>query len=168
MTRRLGRYWGNVAVHVVGMSQNLRIVPLSPTAVVPQRAHDGDAGFDLVADVDVSIRPGEHALVGTGIAIALPAGTVGLVCPRSGLAAKRGVTVLNAPGIVDENYRGEVKVILVNHSDDDFRVHPGDRIAQLVIASYLAPAVDIVDQLDGTDRGEGGFGSTGYTTAAAA
>lgn len=150
------------------MSQTLRIVPLSPTAVIPERAHAGDAGFDLVSDVDISIRPGDHALVGTGISIALPAGTVGLVCPRSGLAARSGVTVLNAPGIIDENYRGEVKVILVNHGDSHFRVRPGDRIAQLVITPYLAPPINIVDQLDNTDRGEGGFGSTGYSTAAAA
>ena len=150
-----------VAAHVVGMSQSLRIVRLSPTAVIPERAHPGDAGLDLVSDEGIPIRPGGHALVGTGISIALPAGTVGLVCPRSGLAAKRQITVLNAPGIVEENYRGEVTVILVNHSDESFRVRPGERIAQLVITPYVAPAVEVVTELDDTDRGEGGCGSSG-------
>lgn len=149
------------AVHVVIMSQSLRIVPLSPTAIVPQRAHDGDAGLDLSSDEYIVIRAGQHALVGTGLSMALPAGTVGMVCPRSGIAARFGVTVLNAPGIVDEKYRGEVKVILVNHSEEDFWVRPGERIAQLVITSYLSPAVTVVATLDDTDRGEGGFGSSG-------
>ncbi|AUG29586.1 MULTISPECIES: dUTP diphosphatase [Microbacterium] len=150
------------------MSQTLRALPLSPTAVIPERSHAGDAGFDLVSDVEITIRPGGQALVGTGIAIALPTNTVGLVCPRSGLASKHGITVLNAPGIIDESYRGEVKVILVNHSNDHFRVRCGDRIAQLVIVPYLAPTVEIVDELEATVRGYEGFGSTGFSTAAAA
>lgn len=150
------------------MSEPLRIVPLSPSAVIPERAHAGDAGLDLSSDVDISIPPGGRALVGTGLSFALPAGTVGMVCPRSGLAARRGVTVLNAPGIVDESYRGEVKAILVNHSNDHFRILPGDRIAQLVIAPYLAPPIAVVGSLDETSRGDGGFGSSGVGALASA
>ena len=140
---------------------SLRIRTLSDTAMIPARAHHDDAGPDLVTNETVTISPGCRAPVGTGIAIALPVGTAGMVCPRSGLAGKQGVTVLNAPGIVDAGYRGEVKVILINHSDVDVNLAPGDRIAQLVIAPFLAPDIEIVDELDDTTRGEDGFGSTG-------
>lgn len=143
------------------MTENLRVQILDPNATAPARAHDGDAGFDLCANEHVLLEAGTHALIRTGVAIALPKGTVGLVSPRSGLAARNGVTVLNAPGIVDENYRGEVGVILINHGAEPFQVLPGMRIAQLVITPYLSPAVDVVDSLDDTDRGAGGFGSTG-------
>lgn len=136
-------------------------MPLTETAVIPVRAHHDDAGLDLIASEDASIPPGGHAAVGTGVAIALPASSVGMVCPRSGLAAKHRVSVLNAPGIVDAGYRGEVKVILVNHGDVEFAVHAGDRIAQLVITPILTPPVTVVGSLDSTDRGAGGFGSTG-------
>lgn len=143
------------------MNEQLRIVRLNEAAVIPERAHPHDAGLDLTAIHDAWLGPGERALVGTGIAIALPVGTVGMVCPRSGLAAKQGVTVLNAPGIVDAGYRGEVKVILVNHSEDGVYIGRGDRIAQLVITPILTPAIEVVDSLDETARGAGGFGSTG-------
>lgn len=133
-------------------------------AKAPSQAHFGDAGFDLHAAEDVTISAGRSVAVSTGIAIKLPAGTVGMVCPRSGLAAKNQVTVLNAPGIVDEGYRGEVKVLLINHGERPFEVAAGDRIAQLVIVPYLAPTVTVLgggETLDDTDRGVGGFGSTG-------
>lgn len=139
----------------------MNITPLNEHAVIPSRANADDAGFDLSASEYVYIGPGEHAAVPTGLSIALPPGTVGLVCPRSGLAARDGVTVLNAPGVVDAGYRGEWKVLLVNHGKRAFRVHRGDRIAQLVIAPYLAPDIRVVDELDETDRGTRGFGSTG-------
>lgn len=144
----------------------LQIQKIHPHATIPTRAHEGDAGLDLYAEElagtgPIVIRPGEQQLIGTGIAIALPVGTVGLVCPRSGLATKHGVTVANAPGIVDEGYRGEVKVALVNHGTEPFIVEPGMRIAQLVITPYLAPAIEEVDVLDETARGAGGFGSSG-------
>ena len=149
------------AAHVLSMGTSLRITPLSSTALTPSRAHPGDAGLDLTADKSVTIDPGAHALVGTGLSLELPSGTVGMVCPRSGLAARHGVTVLNAPGIVDENYRGEVGVVLINHGSEPFLVEVGMRIAQLVITPYLAPAVQLVDELQGTTHGAGGFGSTG-------
>ena len=124
---------------------------------------DGAAGMDLAAslDADVTIAPGKRALVGTGLAIALPRGFEAQVRPRSGLAAKHGVTVLNAPGTIDEDYRGEIKVILINHGDEAFVVKSGERIAQLVIARVERVVLDEQSSLDGSARGAGGFGHTG-------
>lgn len=142
----------------------LQIKQLTPDAVVPTYAHEGDAGMDLRASEEATIPGGGRVLVGTGIAIALPHGHVGLVHPRSGLAAKHGITVLNAPGTIDAGYRGEVKVILLNTSDEAFNVAIGDRIAQLVVQKVEHPAVEVVALLDGdTARGAGGFGSTGVS-----
>lgn len=134
---------------------------LTDTARPPQRAHDGDAGADLIADEDVVIAPGERALVGTGIALALEYGTVGLVHPRSGLAHRHGVTVLNAPGTIDYGYTGEVKVNLFNAGTDEFVVTRGMRIAQLVVQRVELPSFAVVDELEPTDRGGAGHGSTG-------
>lgn len=131
------------------------------TAQPPQRAHDGDAGADLIADEDVVIAPGERALVGTGIAVALEYGTVGLVHPRSGLAHKHGVTVLNAPGTIDYGYTGEVKVNLFNAGTAEFAVTRGMRIAQLVVQRVELPGFVMVDELADTERGSAGHGSTG-------
>lgn len=142
---------------------SLRAKRLRETARLPVRASEGAAGLDLFADVEaeVVLAPGARALVPTGIAIALPPGHEGQVRPRSGLAAKHGVTVLNAPGTIDEDYRGEVKVILVNHGREPFEIRSGERIAQLVVARVEKPEVVEVSSLDDTARGEGGFGSTG-------
>lgn len=152
-------------MHVVLVTHNstqpLLIQPLHEEVEVPSRAHDGDAGFDLHADRTIELAPGASALIPTGVAIALPPGTVGMVCPRSGLAAKHQVTVLNAPGIVDAGYRGEVGVILINHGSAPYEVIRGQRIAQLVITPFVAPPLSIVTTLDNTPRGDGGFGSTG-------
>ncbi len=141
----------------------LRVLRLRETAVVPKRATAGAAGLDLAADLDASvvIAAGGVAVIPTGIAIALPPSHEGQVRPRSGLASRHGVTVLNAPGTIDEDYRGEVKVILVNHGSSAFTVSHGDRIAQLVVARVEAPEVVEVRSLDATDRGPSGFGSTG-------
>lgn len=142
----------------------LQIEKLTSDAVAPTYAHEDDAGMDLRASEEATIPARSRALVGTGIAIALPEGHVGLVHPRSGLAAKHGVTVLNAPGTIDAGYRGEVKVILLNTSDEAFNVAIGDRIAQLVVQKVEHPAVEVVALLDGnTARGAGGFGSTGVS-----
>jgi dUTP pyrophosphatase len=127
----------------------------------PARATAGAAGADLVAAEDVTIPPGGVHAVATGIALAIPEGYEGQVRPRSGLALKHGVTVLNAPGTIDADYRGEVKVILINHGPEPFRVSRGDRIAQLVIAAVTPARFERVDVLPETDRGQGGFGSTG-------
>ena len=130
-------------------------------AVLPAYAHPGDAGMDLCSVQSLVIPPGGRALVPTGLAMALPSGYEAQVRPRSGLALKRGVTVLNTPGTIDEGYRGEVGVVLANFGDTDFVVEKGDRIAQMVIAPVTRAEIVEVSQVDETDRGTGGFGSTG-------
>lgn len=127
----------------------------------PVYAKPGDAGADLRSTVDIVIPAGERALLPTGVSIALPAGFVGLVHPRSGLAAKHGITVLNAPGTVDAGYRGEILVTLLNTSRDDFSVSRGDRIAQLVIQQFEHAKFIAVTELPDSERGETGFGSSG-------
>jgi dUTP pyrophosphatase len=144
----------------------LRVLLLRPNAAAPRYATDGAAGLDLFAclDAPLVLEPGAHAAVPTGFAIALPVGHEGQVRPRSGLAAKHGVTVLNAPGTVDEDYRGEVKVLLVNHGRASYTIEPFDRIAQLVVAPVVRVGVQVVADeaaLGATDRGAGGFGSSG-------
>ena len=135
---------------------------LDPDLPVPAYAHPGDAGADLVAAEDVELAPGARSLVRTGLALAIPDGFVGLVHPRSGLAARLGVTVLNAPGTVDAGYRGEILVNLVNHDPvATVKIARGDRIAQLVIQRVERASFHVVDELPGTSRGAGGHGSTG-------
>lgn len=135
---------------------------LDPELPMPAYAHPGDAGADLVAAQDVELAPGERRLVPTGIAVALPDGYVGLVHPRSGLAHRLGVTVLNAPGTVDAGYRGEILVNLVNHDPAaTVRISRGDRIAQLLVQRVERAAFHLVDELPETVRGAGGHGSTG-------
>ena len=141
---------------------------LDPGLPVPAYAHEGDAGADLYAAADIVLAPGERALVPTGVAIALPPGFVGLVHPRSGLAAKLGVTVLNAPGTVDAGYRGEILVNLINHDPvTAARIARGDRIAQLVVQRVERADFHLVEELSDTSRGAGGHGSTGGLTALA-
>jgi dUTP pyrophosphatase len=140
----------------------LRFRRLSEAARPPARAHDGDAGYDLHAAEPARLEPGERATVGTGIAVAIPAGHAGLVLPRSGLAARHGISVVNAPGLIDAGYRGEVRVLLLNTDRARaFEVAPGDRIAQLVVVRVEGPELEESTELDDTARGGGGFGSTG-------
>lgn len=134
---------------------------LDPDLPLPSYAHAGDAGLDLLARVSVAIGAGERVVVPTGIAIALQPGFVGLVHPRSGLAIKRGITVVNAPGTIDAGYRGEICVGLVNLGTHPEQIDRGDRIAQLVIQRFETARLVEVERLPGTARGEGGFGSTG-------
>ena len=131
-------------------------------AVLPRRSYDGDAGLDLAACESVEVRPGERVVVGTGVAVAIPKGYAGFVQPRSGLAARYGITIVNAPGLVDSGYRGEVMVVLLNtDAMETFVVEPGMRIAQLVILAV--PELDVVeyDELPATERGTRGHGSSG-------
>jgi dUTP diphosphatase len=140
----------------------LGVQKLDPRAVVPVRAHPGDAGLDLRALDDFVLEPGERARIPTGIAIELPPGHAGLVLPRSGLAAKHGIALVNAPGLIDEGYRGELQILLLNTDrSETFHGAAGDRIAQLVVIEV--PELEIVelDALAQTARGAGGFGSTG-------
>lgn len=133
-------------------------------ANVPFYAHPADAGADLVSTEAVRLEPGQRALIGTGVRIALPEGYAAFVVPRSGLAAKHGITVVNSPGTVDAGYRGEIKVSLLNtDSKDAYDVGVGDRIAQLIIMPVIQAQFEPVDELPDSVRGEGGFGSTGYT-----
>ena len=139
----------------------LKIKKLHPNAIMPAYAHPGDAGMDLYAVGETTILPGESQLIPTGISIELPHATEAQVRPRSGLALKYQITVLNTPGTIDEGYRGEVGVILINHGKNPFVVTAGMKIAQMVIQSVLRMAVLEVEQLADTARGSGGFGSTG-------
>lgn len=141
---------------------NIPLTTLADGVSVPAYAYPGDAGMDLRAIEHVELKPFERALVATGLAIAIPEGYAGFVQPRSGLAIKQGVTVLNTPGLIDSHYRGELKVALINLDPHAaFEVNPGDRIAQLVIQKVENVAWNVVDSLDATERGEGGFGSSG-------
>jgi len=108
-----------------------------------------------------TLAPGERALIGTGVAVAIPPGLCGLVLPRSGLAIKHGIACVNAPGLIDPNYRGEIGVILINHGSEPWSAQAGDRIAQLLVTAFAAPALTVVDELPDSDRGAGGFGSSG-------
>jgi dUTP pyrophosphatase len=140
---------------------------LDPEVPLPNYAHPGDAGADLVSTESLVLAPGERAAVSTGISIALPAGYVALVHPRSGLALKHGISMVNAPGTIDAGYRGEIKVILINHDPAaSFSINRGDRIAQLVIQKFETAKFHEVTSLPGSDRGEGGFGSTGVSIKA--
>ena len=138
------------------------ITRLDPELPLPAYGHPGDAGLDLCSRVDVTLAPGERQLVATGIAIALPNGYAAFVCARSGLALRHGIGLVNSPGIVDAGYRGELRVILVNHDPHaSVTIHRGDRIAQLVIQPVSRARLHEVTELPGSHRGEGGFGSTG-------
>lgn len=143
-------------------SVQVLITRLDPDLPLPRYAKGGDAGADIVSRIDITLTPGERALVPTGIAIALPDGYVALVHPRSGLAIKHGVTMVNAPGTVDAGYRGELQIILINHDKtDSVSFKRGDRIAQLVIQKVERAEFVEVQELPGSGRGTGGFGSTG-------
>jgi dUTP pyrophosphatase len=137
----------------------LQIKLVHPDARVPNRGSLGAAGYDVTSVKDIIIPPGQRSIVPTGLHIAVPHGTYGRIAPRSGLAAKHGIDVL--AGVIDEDYRGEVGVILVNHGSDPFVIGIGDRIAQLILEKIDVPIVVCVKDLDATDRGGGGFGSTG-------
>lgn len=134
---------------------------LTDTAMLPTRAKDGDAGMDFYADESLTLQPMERHLTSTGIAVQLPPGTVGYINPRSGLAHRAGATVLNAPGTVDQGFRGEVKVNLINLGDELLVVEAGDRIGQMVVHKFETPELIEVDDLDPSERGDSGHGSTG-------
>ena len=140
----------------------LAVSRLREDAVLPSQAYDGDAGLDLAACERLELAPGERAVVGTGLAVAIPDGHAGLVLPRSGLAARHGITIVNAPGLIDAGYRGEVKVVLLNTDREErFTVEPGMRIAQLVVVDVPGVSVVELDELSESERGVGGFGSSG-------
>ena len=137
------------------------LIKLDTALPTPMRAHDGDAGVDLYAREDTVLEPSEWAAVPTGVAVAIPAGHVGLVAPRSGLAVAHAISVVNGPGVIDSGYRGELKAVLINHSPKAVTLRRGDRIAHLLVLPMPDWSLDVVDALEETTRGEGGFGSTG-------
>jgi len=139
----------------------LKIKLLSPDAQLPRYAHPDDSGMDLTSVADVTIAPGARTLVPTGIAIELPPGTEAQIRPRSGLALRHGITVLNTPATIDEGYRGELQIILTNHGDANFHVTKGMRVAQMVICPVLRPEIVIAESFTETSRSTSGFGSTG-------
>src|SRR4051794_14363855 len=142
------------------MELNVRL--LVPGAQLPTRAHDGDAGLDLRASEPATIGAGERAAVGTGVAVEIPPGHAGLVLPRSGLAARHGIALVNAPGLIDSGYRGEIRVLLLNTDRTDaFEIEPGDRIAQLLVTPHAVAEPTEVSELEASPRAEGGFGSSG-------
>jgi dUTP pyrophosphatase len=143
------------------VTMELDVKLLHPDAQPPARTRPGDAGYDLRCVEAFSLAPGERRVVPTGVAIALPEGVAGLVVPRSGLAARHGISVVNGPGLVDPNYRGELRVVLVNLGEDPFEAQAGDRIAQLLLVPFVAPALRVVDELPDSERGADGFGSSG-------
>ena len=145
-----------------GPPAELEVLRLDPRARLPTRAYAGDAGLDLYALEPGEIAPGGRATVRTGIAVAIPEGQAGLVLPRSGLAARHGIALVNAPGLIDTGYRGELQVLLLNTDRAEaFRIEAGDRIAQLVLVDVRAPGVREVTELGSSERGAGGFGSSG-------
>ena len=141
----------------------IRKVSTNPLFKLPKYESNGAAGMDLSADIDaeVELKPLERFLFPTGIAISLPKDLEAQIRPRSGLAIKNGITLLNTPGTVDSDYRGEIKVILVNISNDKYTIKPGDRIAKMVLSQFVQGQFELVENLDETDRGSSGFGSTG-------
>lgn len=143
------------------MDYNLKVKLINDDALLPFRAHEDDAGLDLFSIEEKAVEAGETELVRTGIQIELPEGTEAQIRPRSGLALKHSVTVLNSPGTIDEGYRGEIKVILINHGKEDFIIKKQMRIAQMVIAPVLRVNLIQTEALSGTDRDNGGFGSSG-------
>jgi dUTP pyrophosphatase len=148
---------------VTPLVDELAIQLLHPAAKAPARTRAGDAAYDLSCVEAFSLAPGERAMIPTGIAVAIPPGIAGLVLPRSGLAHRHGISCANAPGLIDPNYRGELRVILINHGEATFHAQAGDRIAQLLLVPFLAPEPRVVDALPdgGDDRGPNGFGSSG-------
>jgi dUTP pyrophosphatase len=141
---------------------NLPFRRLDPTVPLPERAHPGDAGLDLASNVDVEVGPGKRAMVATGLAVAIPEGHAGLVLPRSGLASRHGLTLANAPGLIDAGYRGEIMIAVVNLDlQEPVKIARGDRIAQLVVVPIANVEPMFQDELPPTRRGESGFGSTG-------
>ncbi|MBU0628208.1 MAG: dUTP diphosphatase [Nanoarchaeota archaeon] len=141
---------------------NIKIKKLKETAIIPKYAHEGDAGVDLYSTEDYILNPGERVLVSTGIAISIPEGYEAQVRPKSGLALKHGISIVNTPGTIDCKYRGEIGIITINLGKEDYKIEKGHKIAQMVFNKIEEADFEEVKELDNTKRGEGGFGSTGH------
>ena len=141
----------------------LLIKKLNEEVIVPEYKTRGSSGMDLMANInsDIYIKPGEKAIIPTGIAVSIPVGYEIQIRPRSGLAAKKNISISNTPGTIDADYRGEIKIILINFGKQEFKINPNDRIAQMVLCPVIKAELEVVDELQDTKRGRGGFGSTG-------
>jgi dUTP pyrophosphatase len=139
----------------------VKIKKIKESAILPKYAHEGDAGVDLYSTKEYALKPGERTLVSTGISIAIPLGYEAQVRPKSGLALKHGISIVNTPGTIDAGYRGEIGVIIINHGQEDYTIEKGKKVAQMVFNKIEAVNFEEVEDLDDTTRGEGGFGSTG-------
>ena len=139
----------------------VKIKKIKESAILPKYAHEGDAGVDLYSTEEYALKPGERTLVSTGISIAIPLGYEAQVRPKSGLALKHGISIVNTPGTIDAGYRGEIGVIIINHGQEDYTIEKGKKVAQMVFNKIEAVYFEEVEDLDDTTRGEGGFGSTG-------
>jgi len=139
----------------------LKIKKLNESAVIPSYAHKGDAGMDLFSTEEYNLKPKERKLISTGLSVEVPEGYELQVRPRSGLALKKGISIVNAPGTIDAGYRGEIGVIMINHGEEDFEINKGDKIAQAILNKVEFAEIQEVDELNESERGEGGFGSTG-------
>ena len=139
----------------------LKIQRLHADAILPTRAHENDAGLDLASNIDATVGVSSRVTIGTGIAIALPEGTAGLIYPRSGLASRYGLSLSNSVGVIDSDYRGEVMLTVINHGTRPFTISKGMRVAQMIVTPYYVPELVEVDHLEPSDRSENGFGSTG-------
>jgi dUTP pyrophosphatase len=139
----------------------VKIKKIKESAILPKYAHEGDAGVDLYSTEEYALKPGERTLVSTGISIAIPLGYEAQVRPKSGLALKHGISIVNTPGTIDAGYRGEIGVIIINHGQEDYTIEKGKKVAQMVFNKIEAVNFEEVEDLDDTTRGEGGFGSTG-------
>lgn len=142
-------------------AMKIHVFRLDTELPLPKHSHPGDAGVDLRSVIDASLAPGDRILVPTGVAFEIPAGYCGLVLPRSGLALRSGIGIANSPGLIDSGYRGELKVMLINHGSEPFAIVRGDRIAQLVITPFVTQDIVEINDLSATARGDGGYGSTG-------
>ncbi len=164
VTAGAGEIVAHAAVEVRELEVQIKILPHFEGLQVPDYMSQGASGFDLLAACKdpVILHPGERTLIPTGISIALPPGTEAQIRPRSGLAHRHGITLLNSPGTIDSDYRGEVQVIVINHGQENFTITRGMRIAQVIIAEVVKAKLRVVDNLDATLRGSGGFGHTGY------
>jgi dUTP pyrophosphatase len=139
----------------------IKIKKLNPNAITPHYAHDGDAGMDVYSTINFSLKPNHRAAIPTGLSFELPKGFEIQIRPKSGIALKAGVTMINAPGTLDSGYRGELKVIMINHSSEDYQIKKGEKIAQIVFARYEEAELEETEEISETARGSGGFGSTG-------
>jgi dUTP pyrophosphatase len=141
--------------------KQIKIKKLNPYAIIPHYAHEGDAGMDVYSTINFTLKPNHRSMIPTGLSFEIPKGYELQIRPKSGIAIKKGITLLNTPGTLDSGYRGELKIIMINHSSEEYKIKKGEKIAQIVLAKYEEANIIEIEELNETARGKGGFGSTG-------